>query len=610
MNFIDRAAYRSTLRLAALAVSASISACGGGGGGSGAALSLSLSPSSVSQQITAGTTYTFVETATVQGSVSGTVFVLIADPSGVIQPDVPIEGSGNTFKATITTASNLAAGDHKGAFNIRLCQDQACSHEYSATSLPYDFNVVNPAPVFKGISARSATTGCPAFTLTVVGTGFVPATTVMWNGTPRSTTIVSTKLLTAQINAQDIAGAGTAAITVSTPAPGGGSTSPIQFAVTSGSLASDDAVAFQITPGHAGATNFPCPLSFPVASTWSVDLGGEVSYPLIVGNKIFATAVTQDGGRLYALDSATGSALWTSDPLNPGIGGVYEAPAYDAGRVFIADTYDYLQAFDSSTGSPLWKVDLSTDPSGVQPLSAPVATNGLLYDYVSGPSAGQAAGPGYIRAYDETTGAQKWSQQVAGGEGILPAVTANGVYISYPCNTYDFSPATGTVVWSNQGDTSHCTTLGGGASVVADDLLFSTDAPSGYSGHAFVASSGALAGTYAADYPPVYDGRLAYLVQGGVLTAVDPRINQIAWSFRQDFLQSSPIVVNQVLFIGTSVGDFYALDSQTGAQLWTIKAGVFQAGGISIPAMAAAHGLLLVPDGSTLTAFTISNTTE
>ena len=66
----------------------------------------------------------------------------------------------------------------------------------------------------------SVAPGGTGFTLTVNGTGFLSGATVNWNSSPRTTTFVSNKQLTATINAADIAAAGTSAVTVSNPTSG------------------------------------------------------------------------------------------------------------------------------------------------------------------------------------------------------------------------------------------------------------------------------------------------------------------------------------------------------------------------------------------------------
>jgi hypothetical protein len=70
-----------------------------------------------------------------------------------------------------------------------------------------------------------------AFTLTLTGTGFVPASMVRWNGADRPTTFVSTTQLTAQIPASDVLNAGTAQVNVFNPTPGGGTSSALTFTI-------------------------------------------------------------------------------------------------------------------------------------------------------------------------------------------------------------------------------------------------------------------------------------------------------------------------------------------------------------------------------------------
>src|SRR5262249_25893374 len=70
------------------------------------------------------------------------------------------------------------------------------------------------------------------FTLTLNGTNFIPASQVLWNGAPRATSVSSANQLTAAISVSDLAAAGTAFITISNPAPGGGLSNAMPFVVT------------------------------------------------------------------------------------------------------------------------------------------------------------------------------------------------------------------------------------------------------------------------------------------------------------------------------------------------------------------------------------------
>jgi len=91
----------------------------------------------------------------------------------------------------------------------------------------------NPVPfVNQPLVPDAAAPGGPGFTLTVNGTGFVPSSMVLWNGSPRATQFVSQGRLTATIPATDIAKAGTGWVTVVNPAPGGGRSGVAFFSVT------------------------------------------------------------------------------------------------------------------------------------------------------------------------------------------------------------------------------------------------------------------------------------------------------------------------------------------------------------------------------------------
>ncbi|MEO6727080.1 MAG: hypothetical protein ABIP14_17465, partial [Blastocatellia bacterium] len=91
---------------------------------------------------------------------------------------------------------------------------------------------VNPTPILLGITPSSVVAGSAGFTLRVDGENFVPNAVVNWNGSPRPTTFISSVELQAQISATDVANQGTAVVTITNPAPGGGTSNPLNFVVT------------------------------------------------------------------------------------------------------------------------------------------------------------------------------------------------------------------------------------------------------------------------------------------------------------------------------------------------------------------------------------------
>ena len=75
--------------------------------------------------------------------------------------------------------------------------------------------------------------GGSTFVLKVNGTGFASNSTVNWNGAALATTFVNQGQLTASVPAANIASFGTASITVTNPGPGGGTSNPVPFTITS-----------------------------------------------------------------------------------------------------------------------------------------------------------------------------------------------------------------------------------------------------------------------------------------------------------------------------------------------------------------------------------------
>ncbi len=94
----------------------------------------------------------------------------------------------------------------------------------------------NPVPVLTSTSPTAWPTGGSAFTLTVLGSSFVTSSVVHWNGTARTTTVISANELRASIDPADVAAASLPTITVVTPAPGGGRSAPVTFFVQDGAL--------------------------------------------------------------------------------------------------------------------------------------------------------------------------------------------------------------------------------------------------------------------------------------------------------------------------------------------------------------------------------------
>jgi outer membrane protein assembly factor BamB len=473
---------------------------------------------------------------------------------------------------------------------------QAYSNPSAPISNAVNFTVAPVPPLtLNSVFPSILTAGGGDFTLTAVGLSFAPNAVIQWNGTALATSQVSSSVLRAAVPAADIATSGSATIAVQNSSGAAGTSSALPVSIQN---PAPDAVALQITPDHAGAISFKS-MSFPTSSTWSVDLGGQPSYALIADDKVFVTVKvgpgSATGSQLIALDQATGHNVWGPIQLPQG----WAFPAYDGGKVFVITSFGNgpgtLQSYEAETGALDWT---TTFAQGIAFETGPTAANGFVY------LVGASGGP-ILFGVDEGSGSIVWQQSALSGTGSTPAVTSQGVYISAVCSTDGFAPMTGVSLFA---DNTGCSGGGGATAVVANNVLYSLSGGPA-SGIYVNATTGAQLGTFTADVVPAVNSTTGFFLQSGTLNAQSLSDYSTTWSFRGDGgLVTSPIIVENAVIVGSSSGQVYALDAATGAQLWTANAGgVISAGnGNVISALAAGDGLLVVPAGNTLSAYTLS----
>jgi outer membrane protein assembly factor BamB len=353
------------------------------------------------------------------------------------------------------------------------------------------------------------------------------------------------------------------------------------------------AVANQIDAAHTGAqfdTVVP-----PLVQRWSKDLGGKISYPLIVGGRIFVTVANpaSSGTKLYALDEANGATLWGPVELGGNYG--WSNAAYDSGRVFAVNVDGVLRAFDAASGALLWSKQL---PGQYSFNSPPTASGGVVY--VVGAGTGTT-----LYAVDERDGTVNWSNLLFSGNDSSPAVTSTGVFVAFSCNNvFDFAPQNGSLIWEHS---EGCTGGGGSTPVFFGGRLHVGDFLSAKL--MFDAPTGAVLGTFPPGPPPAFSGSTGFFLTGSILRARDAYSGDVRWSFTGDStLISAPIVVNGYVYIGSSSGKVYALDASTGANVWTGNLGAaVQAteSPVSRPhtGLGAGDGLIVVPASNLLVAY-------
>ena len=81
---------------------------------------------------------------------------------------------------------------------------------------------------------------------------------------------------------------------------------------------------------------------------------------------------------------------------------------------------------------------------------------------------------------------------------------------------------------------------------------------------------------------------------------IDPRTGDLLWSFAtKQRVDSSPVLVGERAFVGSSDGRMYAIDSRTGKKVWEYEA----AGGFSSSPAVADGRLVIASDRGTIYCF-------
>ncbi len=268
------------------------------------------------------------------------------------------------------------------------------------TSNPFTFTINNPVPAATSLLPSSATAGGASFTLTVNGTNLVNGSTVLWNGSSRTTTFVSSTQLTATINAGDIANGGTASVTVSNPAPGGGTSNPLTFTIDnplpsltslSPASATEGASSVALTVNGAnfvsGATinwnGTPLTTSFKsniklTATVPSADLAAAGTFPVTVTNP------APGGGTSSSLTFTVNNPKPTISSLSPS-----STTAGAAGFTLTVNGTNYVStSVVNWAGSPRTTVFVSKTKITATINSADVAAAGTFKVTVTNPAPG------------------------------------------------------------------------------------------------------------------------------------------------------------------------------------------------------------------------------
>lgn len=157
---------------------------------------------------------------------------------------------------------------------------------------------------------------------------------------------------------------------------------------------------------------------------WSYEMGtyrGLEATPIVANGKIF---VTGNWGIVHAVDASDGRRLWTFDPEVPGKWGRYgccdvvnRGVAVHDDKVFVASFDGRLFALDSQTGEAIWEVDTIDGTPPYTITGAPRVVKGKVMIGNGGADYGVR---GYISAYDVESGDLVWRFYTIPGDPSKP----------------------------------------------------------------------------------------------------------------------------------------------------------------------------------------------
>ena len=348
------------------------------------------------------------------------------------------------------------------------------------------------------------------------------------------------------------------------------------LAIWAASASAAQTAMFRGGPEHLGNYAGPVPTLDSVA--WKfLTRGRVISSPAVAGGLV---VVGSTDGSLYGLNRADGTQRWKFDTKGP----VTSSPAIALGLVYVASVDGNIYAVDSATGAQRWvfatrgerrftapgihgavpKTERMPDPFDVF-ISSPTVVNGTVYI---------GSGDQQVYALDARTGALKWSFATGDVVHAAPAVANNTVYVgSWDRNLYALDAGTGREKWryTTGNDTTIYNQIGLASSpAVAGGMVFVGGRDGHF--HAVSAETGKLAwkhdnrGGWTIASPAVRDGLVYFPTSDGTrFKALEAATGAVKFDLQNKAVSfSSPALVGEVAFYGTSDGYLQAVSLTTG----------------------------------------------
>jgi len=312
--------------------------------------------------------------------------------------------------------------------------------------------------------------------------------------------------------------------------------------------------------------------AFPTSNEWrfpsdsNQNLGAVYASPVLADGKLYVASFNDGSyGRLTAVDTATGRALWQFPPQGT-IGSVAGSPLVRGDTVYVGSgsSLDHqVYALNASTGAQKWRFETKNK------VWAGVATDGQSTLYV-------ASLDHNVYALD-MSGNLKWTFETLGAIASTPLYADGVLYFgSSDGKLYALNGASGEQKWAFDADSwmwgtplLDRSTLFVGS---LDNRVFALDAASG---KALWAEPARTLGPVSAT-PVKVAGLLAVADQEGRVYGLDPATGEQKWVYVSDpkaGIFAQMVAQNDMLYVMPLNDRLISIDARSGSPVWVFRTG-------------------------------------
>lgn len=329
----------------------------------------------------------------------------------------------------------------------------------------------------------------------------------------------------------------------------------------------------------ARVTGFQAPKTWPkaLAQKWKVTVGEGVATPALAGGKFYVFSREEGTEVTRCLDAATGKELWKEsyDSLGAtgpaqGFSGPRSSPVVSAGKVVTVGVRGVVSCLDAANGKVLWRKDDFKAWPNFFVSSSPLVVNDLCVAQLGGRDNGA------VVAYDLTSGNEKWRWSSSAPSYASPVVMNVGdnqlVVAQTETGMVAIRLADGKRVWA--------------AGAAPAEGPGGPGGPGGPPGGRGGRGGGR---DYRATTPAVEGATLIAVGQSATAVKFEPSGDGLnakeLWTNREKPAQfASPVVKDGLVFGLSGANEFFCLDAQTGATLWSATASTGAPAGQPAPA--------------------------